>query len=160
MADARVAGIKLNLSARQVEQRLAKVEPEPIHRYYTVVNGRRFPLKQVVSLVTDVNKAEITTQKARSILRHLGFGVHRRQAAASLQHPQGARIGPGTPRSRGAVPVDAFVGRWVAQVGDDVLFDAEAPEAVVAWLRRHGRAARVWRVPASPRDAGSAHSTP
>jgi len=56
--------------------------------------------------------------------------------------------------------LDAFAGRSVAQFGDDVLYDGDGPQAVVAWLRRHCHAARVWRVPASPDDAGSALSTP
>ncbi|HUP69077.1 MAG TPA: hypothetical protein VM142_04600 [Acidimicrobiales bacterium] len=39
-----------------------------------------------------------------------------------------------------------------------MLFDADSPELVVKWLRRHGRKARVWRVPASTVDTGSSLS--
>lgn len=152
MTTARVAGTEFTLSPDEVEQRLAEADPEPIHLHYAVVNGRRFPPKQVLALVTDLDRADFTTHQARSILRRLGFGVYRRG---------GATAGPTASVSGEAgTTLDAFAGRWVAQVGDDVLYDGDEPEAVVAWLRRHGRAARVWRVPATPQDAGSALSTP
>jgi hypothetical protein len=53
-----------------------------------------------------------------------------------------------------------FQGRWIAQDGDRVLYDAESAEAVVQWLRRHGHRARVWQVPSSSEEMGSAQSTP
>jgi hypothetical protein len=152
MTTVRVAGAEFTLGADKVERRLAKADPEPIHLHYAVVNGRRFPPKQVLALITGLDRADFTTHQARSILRRLGFGVYRRQGEV-------AGSGSSVSGEAGTV-LDAFAGRWVAQVGDDVLYDADAPEAVVAWLRRHGRAGRVWRVPASPVDAGSALSTP
>lgn len=152
MTTARVAGSEFTLSPHQVEQRLAEADPEPIFLHYAVVNGRRFPPKQVLALVTGLDRADFTTHQARSILRRLGFGVYRRRGG-NAESRATVRGGAGT-------VLDAFAGRWVAQVGDDVLYDGDAPEAVVAWLRRHGRAARVWRVPASPEDTGSTLSTP
>jgi hypothetical protein len=59
-----------------------------------------------------------------------------------------------------AVLLSAFRGRWVAQDGLEVLFDADEPEAVLRWLRRHGRSARVWRIPSTSLEAGSAQSAP
>ena len=53
-----------------------------------------------------------------------------------------------------------FAGRWEAQDGLSVVFDGDSPQAVLEWLRRRGRSARVWHVPASPTEAGSALSTP
>ena len=57
-------------------------------------------------------------------------------------------------------PVMAYQGRRVAQDGDEVLFDADSPEAVLDWLRRQGRSARVWLVPSSPSETGSMLSSP
>lgn len=152
MTTTTVAGTEFTLSSEQVARLLASTEPEPIHVHYAVVNGRRFPPKQVLAVVTGLDRADFTTHQARSILRRLGFGVYRTHGSV--------RPANAAPRNDPASGVGSFAGRWVAQAGDEVLFDAEAPEAVVAWLRRHGRAARVWRVPASPADAGSALSTP
>ena len=117
------------------------------------MNGRRFPLKQVLALVTGLDRADFTTHQARSILRRLGFGVY---PAAKAEPPD-----PGRPSAGDGAPCSTrSPGGRFAQVGDDVLYDGDGPQAVVAWLRRHCHAARVWRVPASPDDAGSALSTP
>lgn len=53
-----------------------------------------------------------------------------------------------------------YMGRWIAQDGLEILFDAESPQEVVGWLRRNGLSATVWRVPATPTEAGSTQSTP
>lgn len=152
MVNAQVAGNHFRLSPHEVERRLADADPEPIRVHYAVVSGRRFPPKQVLAVVTGLDRADFTTHQARAILRRLGYGVYRRQEAT---------VGSGSALSpRAGSALDGFAGRWVAQVDDEVLYDASAPEQVVGWLRRHGRTARVWRVPSSSADVGSTLSMP
>lgn len=153
MTIARVAGHDFDLSASLVERSVVGIDPEPIQEHYAIVAGRRYPPKQVLAAATGLDRADFTTHQARAVLRRLGFGVYRRGGAA--------QAGVGAPvSSSGADALAPYRGRWVAQDGMEVLFDAEAPEAVVRWLRRHGLSARVWRVPSSPSDTGAAMSTP
>ena len=44
--------------------------------------------------------------------------------------------------------------------GSEVLYDADSPYDVVRWLRQNGLRARVWKVPATPDEAGSMLSHP
>lgn len=157
MTVARVAGQDFQFDAPTVEGTMASVEPEPIQEHYVVVGGRRYPPKQVLAAVTGVDRADFTTHQARAILRRLGFGVYRRSGStpAAEDTPR-----PGPHGGAEAAMLESYRGRWVAQDGLEVLFDADAPEAVLRWLRRHRRQARVWRVPASPVEAGSALSSP
>jgi len=155
MTVATVAGHRYEFDAPIVESLLESVDPEPIVEHYVVVSGRRFPPKQVLALLTGLDRADFTTHQARAVLRRLGFGVHRRSQAAD---PGGA----GTPTSTTGDPsgLEAHAGRWVAQVGSEVVYAADDPGSVTRWLRRHGRRARVWRVPANHGDAGSMLSSP
>ncbi|HVE47709.1 MAG TPA: hypothetical protein VNA57_13295 [Acidimicrobiales bacterium] len=157
MTTARVAGQDFDLIADEIEKAVAGVEPEPIHEHFAVVAGRRYPPKQVLAIATGLDRADFTTHQARSVLRRTGFGVYRlsRRAPAASEDP---RVGP-----KGGAEASAlrpFSGRWIAQDGFNVLFDADSPELVVKWLGRHGRKARVWRVPASTVEAGSSLSVP
>jgi hypothetical protein len=154
---ARVAGQDYDLSRAAVERAVTAVEPEPIRDHYVVVAGRRYPPKQVLGLITGLDRADFTTYQARAVLRRLGFGVYRRGASGAAPASPG---GEGPHGGAEASLLAQFPGRWVAQEGLDVLFDADTPEAVLQWLRRHGRSARVWRVPWSPAETGSALSTP
>lgn len=156
MTVARVAGQSFELTAAAVEQAAAGVEPEPIKEHYVVVVGRRYPPKQVLAAATGLDRADFTTHQARALLRRLGFGVYRRSVTAHA----GAPAGVGPHRGAEAAAIAPYQGRWVAQEGLEVIFDADSPDAVVQWLRRHGRIGRVWRIPSSPVEAGSASSTP
>lgn len=161
----RIAGQDYQLQRDQVERAMSRVDPEPIQEHYVVVSSRRFPPKQVLAEATGLDRGDFTTHQARSVLRRLGFGAYRR----AQRQPVGGRHRAGDRRradERGphggeeAAMLEPFAGRWIAQDGLDVLFDAATPEAVMQWLRRHRRRARVWRVPDSPAAAGSTQSTP
>lgn len=151
MTVARVAGESFELDATRVEHALAGLDPEPIREHYVVVGSRRYPPKQVLAAVTRLDRADFTTHQARSILRRLGFGVHRRHA--SMPEPTPPTMGPRSGAESAALT--PYVGRWVAQDGLEILFDADHPQAVLRWLRRSGLPARVWRVPATPAESGS-----
>jgi|SRR5688572_12260867 len=157
MTTARVAGQDFDLTASAVEQVVSSLEPEPIHEHYVVVRGRRYPPKQVLASATGLDRADFTTHQARAVLRRLGFGVYRRGTEDTVS--PGSSI-PGPHEGAEAAVLGRYRGRWVAQDGLDVLFDAPSAESVLQWLRRHNRTARVWQVPSSPTGAGSALSAP
>ena len=58
-----------------------------------------------------------------------------------------------------AAALAPHIGRWIAQDGLEVLY-ADSPYDVVHWLRTNGLRATVWKVPATPEEAGSMLSTP
>lgn len=154
MTTARVAGRHFDLTDSSVQAAVEGLDPEPIHEHYAIIGGRRYPPKQVLAAATGLDRADFTTHQARAVLRRLGFAVYRAGAA-----PVGAGEGA-APHDEFAAALEPFRGRWVAENDGEVLFDADGPEAVVRWLRRHGRSARVWLVPSSADQAGSALSAP
>jgi hypothetical protein len=153
-----VSGHRYELDSRGVQAALEGVLPEPIHEHFVVINGRRWPPKQVLALVTGLDRADFTTHQARRALTRLGFPAAR--ASSSREHhmraaqatgPSGPTAGEagGTPRTL-VEALRPFIGLWVAVRGDDVLVAASSPKEVVAWLAQHGqRAQSMFRVPDS-----------
>ena len=156
MTVATIAGCPFELDRGLIESVLEAVEPEPVKEHFVVVKGRRFPPKQVLAVVTGLDRADFTTHQARAVLRRVGFGVYRR----SGQVVPAVAGHPGPYGGAEAALLQSHLGQWVAQDGVEILFAAQDVQTVLAWLRRHGRRARVWQVPASPEAAGSALSTP
>src|ERR1700689_2226 len=135
-----VSGQQYDLDSRGVEAALHGALPEPIHEHFVVINGRRWPPKQVLALVTGLDRADFTTHQARRALTRLGF-----------TGPAGPGAGGtgGTPRTL-VEALRPFIGLWVAVRGDEVLVAASSPKEVVAWLAQHGqRAQSMFRVPDS-----------
>ena len=79
-----VSGHRYELDSRGVQSALEGVLPEPIHEHFVVINGRRWPPKQVLALVTGLDRADFTTHQARRALTRLGFPAAR--AARSRSH--------------------------------------------------------------------------
>jgi hypothetical protein len=157
MAGARVAGQDFDLDAAEVERAMVPVVPEPIHEHYVVLTGRRFPPKQVLSVVTGLDRADFTTHQARAILRRLGFAVHR----LGQRPPQVLDPARGPHGGAEAAALRPYAGKWVAQRGLDVLFADEDPSVVVRWLRAHGQTAdAVFQVPVTPAETGSSMVQP
>jgi hypothetical protein len=151
-----VSGHRYELDRRSVQAVLEGVLPEPIHEHFVVINGRRWPPKQVLALVTGLDRADFTTHQARRALTRLGFPAAR--AASSREHRSGGGEAPPAPTdgetiARPRTLVEAlrpFIGLWVAVRGDEVLVAAPSPGDVVAWLAQHGqRAQSMFRVPDS-----------
>jgi hypothetical protein len=153
-----VSSHRYDLDSRAVEVALEGVLPEPIQEHFVVISGRRWPPKQVLALVTGLDRADFTTHQARSILTRLGFPAAR--AASSPERRAGAAHGgmppapavsettPGEPAL--AEALRPFIGLWVAIRGNEVLVAAPSPKDVVAWLTQHGqRAQSMFRVPDS-----------
>lgn len=146
-----IAGHTFTLSQADVDRVARRLEPEPIDVFFTVVGGRRFPPKQLVEALTGLDRADFNSHQARSVLVRLGFAVERRTPAQTLPP---STVGPlGGAEAELLAP---YRGRWVAQDGMEILVDGRSPQEVARWLHRHRRRARVWRVPGSPAEVGSA----
>ncbi|MEO8292761.1 MAG: hypothetical protein ABI635_06440 [Actinomycetota bacterium] len=139
-----IARQEFDLDGDEIVRRLRDELPEPLGDHYVVVAGRRFPPKQVIGLVTGLDRADFNTHQARRILSRLGFTVGRRSRDAA----QGSADRPGPHHGREADVLRPFAGRWVAQRGLEVLVAADTPQAVLAWLERHNQQAdAMFRVP-------------
>jgi hypothetical protein len=146
---ARIAQHEFAFDAAEIVQQLRDTMPEPLGDHYVVVGGKRFPPKQVISLVTGLDRADFNTHQARRILSRLGFIVGRRSKS-----PPAAPDRPGPHRGREADLLRPFAGQWVAQRGLEVLVAADAPQAVLGWLERHNQQAdAMFRVPLDESEA-------
>jgi hypothetical protein len=141
---ATIARQQFAFDGAEIGRRLRDVMPEPLGEHYVVVGGRRFPPKQVISLITGLDGADFNTHQARRILSRLGFTVGRRSRGRPLASPAGR----GPHHGREADLLRPFAGRWVAQRGLEVLVAADTPQAVLEWLERHNQHAdAMFRVP-------------
>jgi hypothetical protein len=62
--------------AKEDVSRAAKgLTPGRVQKYSVVVNGTRFPIRQLVSALTGVPTIEITSQDAYRILQKFGFDI-------------------------------------------------------------------------------------
>lgn len=142
-----IAGQTFPLSRERVEAICRDAYPEPIRDHYTVIEGRRFPPKQVIALATGVDRNDFTTNQARSILRRLGF------ASARVGESKQKRVAETAPTYR-ASEADAlrpYIGRWVALRSGQVVVAGDSPQAVLADLRAAGmKAESMFRVPLDP----------
>jgi hypothetical protein len=143
-----VSGRTFDLDPQRVEKALRGQLPEPIQEHFVVVSGRRWPPKQVLALVTGLDRADFTTHQARRALTRLGFTA----ARASRRRADPA---PAMPEAAGAAQTLAeamrpFIGMWVAVRDNEVLVAADSPKEVVSWLARHQQKAQsLFRVPES-----------
>lgn len=157
MATFTVAGRHVALDRESVERGLEGILPEPVREHYVVVGVRRYPPKQVIGVVTGLDRADFTTHQARRILMRLGFTASRVGAYAppALDGPQ-ERAGALPHGGRQAAALEPYRGLWVA-LGDptEVIVAAETPQEVLSWLARHGRRAAggLFRVPAPDETA-------
>ena len=147
---AKIAQHAFALNAVEIEGQLGDVMPEPLGDHYVVIAGRRFPPKQVIGLVTGLDRADFNTHQARRILSRLGFTVGRRSRDSMPIVPDR----PGPHRGREADLLRPFAGRWVAQRGLEILVAADTPQAVLGWLERHNQQAdAMFRVPSDETEA-------
>ncbi len=147
-----VARQSYELDRASIEQALEAVLPEPIQEHYVVVQGRRFPPKQVLTCAIGLDRADFTTHQARRILKRLGFTAARKEARPEDSAPLGA----GPHGGRQAAALEPYIGQWVALAGPtEVLVAADTPQEVLAWLARHERRAPygMFRVPRTTADA-------
>jgi hypothetical protein len=156
MARFTVAGEEFELDRGDIEDSLLNLLPDPVHEHYVVVQGRRFPPKQVLACVTGLDRADFTTHQARRVLRRLGFVAARRTRE---DDPARAEGGDGSQGGKQADALRPYIGKWVALAGPtEVSVAADSPQEVLAWLTRHERRAPygMFRVPILPAEAEGA----
>lgn len=150
-----VSGHQYSLDSGNIEAALQGALPEPIHEHFVVINGRRWPPKQVLALITGLDRADFTTHHARRVLTRLGFPAGRAATGRGHHPATPAATAPPAPSACGvddrpapsAEALRPYVGLWVAVRGDEVLVAAPTPKEVVAWLSQHGqRAQSMFRV--------------
>jgi hypothetical protein len=149
-----ISGQSVDITPDSVVAAVADVLPEPIHEHYVIVDGRRFPPKQLLTRVTGLDRADFTTHQARRILKRLGFTAARTTQANG---PSGNdKAGEGPHGGRQARALEPYVGKWVALADPTtVLVAADSPQEVLAWLATHERRALygMFRVPAMRGEA-------
>lgn len=151
-----IAKQEFRLDADGVRGVLAGVLPEPIVDHYVVIDGRRYPLKQVIALATGLDRADFTSHHARRTLRRLGFTTGRRTRSAPVALPD-RRDWPHSGRE--AEALRPHKGRWVATRGLEILVSADTPQQVMAWLAQHDvKGAVVFGVAENMRDTEGATS--
>lgn len=64
-----------NLSVEEVEKKINKIPPEPGMKYFVIINRKRFPIKQVVSITFKISPMEFSTVEAHRVLRQVGFEI-------------------------------------------------------------------------------------
>jgi hypothetical protein len=153
-----VSGHRYDLDSGSVQEALQGALPEPINEHFVVINGRRWPPKQVLALVTGLDRADFTTHQARRALTRLGFTAARAASPGKRSAGGASSTASSSPAAAGTAMrpqplVEAlrpFIGLWVAVRGDEVLVAAPSPKEVVAWLAQHRqRAQAMFRVPDS-----------
>ncbi len=133
------SGRKYDLDPRRIEMALHGELPEPIYEHFVVINGRSWPPKQVLALVTGLDRADFTTHQARRALTRLGFTAARaarrrtrRLGDSATAVPESAEYAVSVPQLSLAEALRPFIGQWVAVRGDEVLVAADSPGEVVS----------------------------
>ena len=73
-----VRGKRFDIEKDDIINAAKDMEPEPLtgkRKYYIEINGKRYPIKQVISLVTGLPRIAFTAMDAYRILTKLGFEV-------------------------------------------------------------------------------------
>jgi hypothetical protein len=161
-----IAKQRFDLRRETVERAMRQVLPEPISSHYVVIGPRRYPPKQVLALVTGLDRADFTSHQARRILLRLGFAAGRIPPVPSGlvgNHGQSERIGgerapvvaDSERRRKLGETLAALPGQWVAIKDDELLVAASTPQELVSWLAQYNRRAdSMFRVPEDELAAG------
>jgi len=70
---ASLGGVLYSLDRKQFEARVAKAQPEAIRKYFVEIGGRKFPVKQAVSIGLGAPRAAFRTDAAIHALTKLGY---------------------------------------------------------------------------------------
>ena len=66
-------GKQYSLTKEQVEEKMRDMIPGRIQKYYALINGTKYPPKQIIAECLGIPLMEFTTMDAYGILRRLGF---------------------------------------------------------------------------------------
>ncbi len=70
-------GKAYELTREEVESIMAGIQPETLRQYFIIINGKKFPPKQVIAEALNLGKVQFTTMAATNILERLGFKLQR-----------------------------------------------------------------------------------
>lgn len=76
-----LAGRQFDLSEEDVRTSVAQHRPESIDQYWVEIDGTRWPVKQVMALVTGLGRSDFQSQNSRRLLAKLGFTIGKGSAA-------------------------------------------------------------------------------
>jgi hypothetical protein len=69
----RLGGVDYQIDRKSFEARLASAQPESIRKYFVEIDGRKFPVKQAVSVGLGAPRASFGTSAAIHALAKLGY---------------------------------------------------------------------------------------
>ena len=72
-SEIRLGGVSYPLDRKSFDARVAKAQPEEIRKYFAEIGGRKFPVKQAVSIGTGAPRASFGTEAAIHTLTRLGY---------------------------------------------------------------------------------------
>lgn len=72
-SEIRLGGVQYPFDRKSFEARLASAKPEAINKYFVEIGGRKFPVKQAVSVGLDAPRASFDTKGAIHALTKLGY---------------------------------------------------------------------------------------
>jgi len=75
MQDFILRGNSYRSSKEAIKKVLRKVEPDPVRKHYIDVDGRRYPIKQPIELITGLPRIAYTAMDAYRILSRFGFEI-------------------------------------------------------------------------------------
>jgi hypothetical protein len=70
-----LAGSEFDINPGDVPKKLQGIPPERVVTHGVTLNGVLFPVKQVISCITGLPKADFNSHQARQILRRMRFEV-------------------------------------------------------------------------------------
>lgn len=70
-------GDQWTLTDGEVKAAVKKLTPEPARAHVVTIDGVIFPVKQVFSAATGLDRLDFTTNQARTVLKRLGLIVAR-----------------------------------------------------------------------------------
>lgn len=68
-------GRRYHMSRSLTQGLLKDVKPNAIRKYYVVVNGKQYPIKQVISVYTNLGLSEFGSADAALLLSRIGFKI-------------------------------------------------------------------------------------
>ncbi len=73
----KINGKLYTLTKKAVEAALKNVDPDPVRAHGVKILDRVYPVKQVLSIVTGLDRLDFQSMQARSVLQRLGFHLAR-----------------------------------------------------------------------------------
>ncbi len=73
-----IGGKKYKLTLDEIRCGVRNLEPEPVKKYYVEIDGKNYPIKQVISEILGIPRIIFTSMYAYGVLERLGIKVKTR----------------------------------------------------------------------------------